>query len=898
MFCRLSGDYNPIHTDEDYCYYTPFGGTIYHGIHLLCIGLEEFFSRRGSTDPRSDSQRGSSDRVEFSELSCNFLHYVLTEEKVKTEIYPKKSQSSSPSSVYTIEVQNKNGKVCLRCNFKLKNSLEKIVDFTTDSLPTELKTPTFEEICGDTVLPIRNLHGEFSVNFPNLFSCLNSVQLSQIVMTSYFVGMISPGLHSLYNSLELRADSCLDSPDMLFQVCDKNPDTMSIKYKFIGQGISGLIDTFYRPLSSVENTGLKSDETILYPICPDLFTGRKVLIVGGSRGIGKAIGDILRKGGADEVVCTYCKSGIGDMKLDITKNIQVDLSKFTDLFYMATPCIRTGGGFDHDLYKNYYLYYVDGFRKIFNLMPNLKFVFYPSSQAVLDGTLPEYSRAKLEGEVVIGELSIAHPQITFFTPRLPRILTDQTNSIVRLGKNPYTCIYELLPDLIPKCPKSVYLLSNSTIDFVAKEIYRVDPVVQLKTNPYGQLYQTMITPPLDMIASETLVILNTLEDVLTTEWIFSSAKEDEKQIELYFSKLSQLLTRYKFSSVYILKAFQRISTPFDYTEFSVQFLIDKYNTEIEKMSGVKTIDFSSFTGEKFDLELYLEGRYSFSHDFSQYISQVIIDGICSVRDSVKCIILDLDNTLWDGIIGEGLIDITARHVFLQKILSSYRDRGILLCVCSKNDEEKALEGLNKTGNVLTKDYFTVIKANWSPKSENIREICKILNIREQNILFVDDSMVEREEVTQNTKCQILSFIGSDPVDCGKKLLQYTNLFTTKITITDMNRNELYKNILAQNCLDNREEFLTSLQTKITFRKIPSDYDRAIQLFTKTNQFNLNKGLKIPIENCQLVLLEYTDKYTKHDEVGVIAYKNIQGNIHIENIVLSCRVFNRISTSVC
>ncbi|HRZ15299.1 MAG TPA: HAD-IIIC family phosphatase [Candidatus Omnitrophota bacterium] len=164
-------------------------------------------------------------------------------------------------------------------------------------------------------------------------------------------------------------------------------------------------------------------------------------------------------------------------------------------------------------------------------------------------------------------------------------------------------------------------------------------------------------------------------------------------------------------------------------------------------------------------------KYSLSHEAMPYFCHNLASIIQAMfGKSRKCVVVDLDNTLWGGVIGEDGVnkislgkDTPLGEAFLefQGYLKRLKERGILLAVCSKNDLSNALAGLNHPDAVLKPDDFSVIKANWDPKPENIRAIARELNIGEDSLVFIDDDPVEREAVRTFLPAVSVPEVGED-----------------------------------------------------------------------------------------------------------------------------------------
>lgn len=288
--------------------------------------------------------------------------------------------------------------------------------------------------------------------------------------------------------------------------------------------------------------------------------------------------------------------------------------------------------------------------------------------------------------------------------------------------------------------------------------------------------------------------------------------------------------------------------------------------------------------------------------------------------SKKCLVLDLDNTLWGGVIGDdGLEGITlgmgsaAGESFsaFQGYVKMLNQRGVLLAVCSKNTHEIAFHAINDHPEmVLSTDDFSTFKANWDGKPDNLQAIANELNIGLDSLVFFDDNPVERDHVRTSLPMVMVPEVPSDPalyVNC----LESAGYFdTVSLTDDDLHRAAQYKaNALRQTAVQktgNMNEYLASLDMQILISKFQSvDIKRITQLVNKTNQFNLTsrRYAQAQLEqfaNDKTVLAisaRLKDKYGDNGLISVIiAKQTVQNNkpvMVIDTWLMSCRVLGRM-----
>ena len=281
----------------------------------------------------------------------------------------------------------------------------------------------------------------------------------------------------------------------------------------------------------------------------------------------------------------------------------------------------------------------------------------------------------------------------------------------------------------------------------------------------------------------------------------------------------------------------------------------------------------------------------------------------------KCLVLDLDNTLWGGIIGDdgieniqiGDLGIGKAFTGFQQWIKQLKQRGIILTICSKNTEHIAKEPFEKHPDmVLRLDDIAVFIANWENKVNNIRQIQSILNIAFDSMVFLDDNPAEREIVRMNIPEICVPELPEDPADY-LTFLYHEQLFETgSFTEEDKLRTKQYREEAERNVMQasyvNEEEFLKSLQMQAIVKPIDKfTLPRAAQLTQRSNQFNL-RTIRYTEEDVQSIIT-YPDKFTltislkdKFGDYGlislVIAEKNENGNLFIDTWIMSCRVLKR------
>lgn len=295
--------------------------------------------------------------------------------------------------------------------------------------------------------------------------------------------------------------------------------------------------------------------------------------------------------------------------------------------------------------------------------------------------------------------------------------------------------------------------------------------------------------------------------------------------------------------------------------------------------------------------------------------------LCNIIKSIfgknkKAFALDLDNTLWGGIVGDdgpenieiGQETPTAQlYSEFQHYLKEYKDLGILLTIDSKNDEDNALAGLNRPDSVLRPDDFLIIRANWEPKDRNLVQIAQELNIGTDAMVFVDDNPAERHIVKSQVPDAAVPEL-SVPEHYITELDKAGYFEVTSVSADDLKRNEMYKanvrRAQAKAQFADYHEYLLSLEMKAEILPFSPMYmSRIAQLTNKSNQFNLTtrRCSQAEIEeiagnpSCITLYGKLEDRFGDNGVVSVIFGHTDNQNprdFHIDLWLMSCRVLKR------
>jgi len=318
----------------------------------------------------------------------------------------------------------------------------------------------------------------------------------------------------------------------------------------------------------------------------------------------------------------------------------------------------------------------------------------------------------------------------------------------------------------------------------------------------------------------------------------------------------------------------------------------------------------------FTPSIYINTEMVISIDALPIVAHHIFSIIASLEGKFKkCLILDLDNTTWGGIIGDdGLEKIQIGNLGIGKAFTEFQywvkalqKRGIILAVCSKNDEDKAKEPFEKHPDmVLRLEDIAVFVANWENKADNIRKIQRILNIGFDSMVFLDDNPFERNLVRENLPEVCVPELPEDPAEYLEYLYSLNLFETASFSENDSERTRQYQ-VEARRTVDlesftNVEDFLKSMNMVSDVQPFNSfSKPRVSQLTQRSNQFNLRtvryteQEIDNLIQSEKHVTLSFTleDKYGDNGLICVIVLEEQdQETLFIDTWLMSCRVLKR------
>lgn len=317
----------------------------------------------------------------------------------------------------------------------------------------------------------------------------------------------------------------------------------------------------------------------------------------------------------------------------------------------------------------------------------------------------------------------------------------------------------------------------------------------------------------------------------------------------------------------------------------------------------------------FDKSLWYRSKYSLSYFAMPTLCSnisCIVNGIFG--KTKKCLVLDLDNTLWGGVIGDDGLNgiklgketpIGEAYLDFQKYIKNLKNRGVILAVSSKNNDEIAKLGFSHSDSVLSLNDFSSFKSNWIPKNINILKIAEEINIGTDSIVFIDDNPSERALVNAQLPSVSVPNVGDDILNYidhieGNQFFELSNI-TSEDSLRSKFYNENIKRTKELSEFKDYSEFLKSLEMKAEISNFEEDYlERITQLTNKTNQFNFTTKRYLLSEitsitnndNYISLSARLIDKFGDNGLISVIIGKVDKNSCKIETWLMSCRVLKR------
>lgn len=482
--------------------------------------------------------------------------------------------------------------------------------------------------------------------------------------------------------------------------------------------------------------------------------------------------------------------------------------------------------------------------------------------------------------------------------------------------------------------KSIAILSDQSTQFLAKVLvgtgieYSIDYI--LWEAPIDQI-ENQIHNPLSKLNEgnfNTVIVFESTHKLLNyfnaCDQKNNFAKEQYSRISDYLEVVLEQHKSIIFFNFYEVNDFvfgnfsSKIDESFIYQVRKLNFLLSEFYL---KKSNLSILDISSIqnyigSDQLLNYSFYVNYEMILNLDALPVICKGITDIILAKKAVIKkCLIVDLDNTLWGGIIGDdgienielGDLGVGKSFIEFQSWIKKLKDRGVIVCVCSKNNEETAKDVfLNHPKMVLKLDDISVFIANWNSKVDNIKYIKSILNIGFDSMVFLDDNPFERNIVRDNIEGILVPDLPEDP-SLYVDFMYKQNIFETDtLSYEDKGRTKMYQNehlrIEAKQNFTDLSNYMQSLGMVSKIEHLNRfNIPRVSQLSLRSNQFNLRtiryseKELEKIMASKDYIsfVFSLSDKFGDH---GIISYVILKiqedKNLFIENWAMSCRVIER------
>lgn len=438
QFARLTGDFNPMHVDPVAARRTLAGAPVVHGIHSLIWLLDVIAADR--------------ELKSIASLDVKFVRMLYLGETATPTI----SRQDDMSLRAKVSVGNADIlQVTLFFGEPLPQPAVNAPPLRAVLSPTTPHEISIEQMAGQSGrLAFASASMELADKFPNASRLIGAQRIAALGCTTRLVGMVLPGLHSIYHSLNVMMVEGGATDDVLaFRTEQVDPRFRLARIAVSGGGLSGSLEAFNRPLPLAQ----ARMEDLRSSVQQTEFTGSTALIVGGSRGLGELTAKIIAAGGgkvmltyavgrkdADAVAADinshggYCRTFAYDVRHPPASQLQALPDSPTHVYYFATPPIfrRRAGLFLADRFEEFNLFYLERFVDLvqfgaLNWGPPITY-FYPSSTAIdaRPANMTEYTMSKAAGEVLCEDINKQIRNVRVVTRRLPRLPTDQTASLV------------------------------------------------------------------------------------------------------------------------------------------------------------------------------------------------------------------------------------------------------------------------------------------------------------------------------------------------------------------------------------------------------------------------------------------------------------------------------------
>jgi FkbH-like protein len=484
------------------------------------------------------------------------------------------------------------------------------------------------------------------------------------------------------------------------------------------------------------------------------------------------------------------------------------------------------------------------------------------------------------------------------------------------------------------------ILSNNTIDHLLPAIRVAGLRYKLRfdvfSGSFGQYRQELLDPasPLLQFRPDLILLSLNARQVISGVPIAATAEEVEEALTRAIQELRELWghARSTFNATLIQQSYLDVSEPLfgSYDRLvpaAPSRLIARLNDLLAHAAArenVMLLDVAQASardgiGAWFDIARWLQGKMEIAPQATPLYGDMVARVVAAQRGlSKKCLVFDLDNTLWGGVIGddglEGIVlgegsAVGEAHLALQRYALQLKERGVILAVCSKNDPAIAEAAFRDHPEMLLRPAdIAAFVANWEDKAANLKTIAERLNIGLDSLVFVDDNPVERARVRESLPMVAVPELPEDAAQYVRCLSNTGYFESVSFTADDRQRAEQYAANAEREALlgssESIDDFLRGLKMSVVFGPVKAvDLARATQLINKTNQFNPTTRRYLPEELAaiaaapQAVTFQFRllDRFGDNGLISVLILRPDPEQpdvMEIDTWVMSCRVFGR------
>jgi FkbH-like protein len=453
-----------------------------------------------------------------------------------------------------------------------------------------------------------------------------------------------------------------------------------------------------------------------------------------------------------------------------------------------------------------------------------------------------------------------------------------------------------------------------------------DRKIEASEVPYGQLRQELVDPQSALRRSrpDVAIFCDRLEDLVGQARL---DRVDPSPLAAAVREYADLVTNFHAANEgwAIVHRFARLSHSTGANEGTTCGLVDYVNRLLaERLADVPQVlwldvaaEAAAATVPACDPMLWHLGRLPFSEAFSQRLARRWTGlTLALLGKTARVVVLDLDNTLWGGVLGEeGLAGIRVGGDYpgnafttFQRALNALQARGIGLAVCSRNDRDLALQALEThSGMLIRSTDLVATRIDWRPKWENVREIAAELNLGLESLLFVDDNPVEREQIRVNLPEVKILELPASPAFFAEALADCPWLESAGMTAEDAGRLRSYQALRTTReeraAAASLNEFYAGLGMQLHLQPLDdANIARAVQLSQKTNQFNTTTRRydqrvlrQFVADGDDVVVIGLEDRHLAFENIGLLVLRRDPAAASrglVDCYLLSCRVLGR------